>query len=56
MVGTAIIREPQKQGQRIIVLGTHNKLELTNQPYAVAKIAGIKLRESCNRQYDLDYH
>jgi GDP-L-fucose synthase len=27
------------------------KLELTNEPYAVAKIAGIKLCESYNRQY-----
>jgi GDP-L-fucose synthase len=26
-------------------------LEQTNEPYAVAKIAGIKLCESCNRQY-----
>jgi GDP-L-fucose synthase len=57
MVGSAIIREPQKQGgQRNIVLETHNELELTNQPYVVAKIAGIKLCESCNRQYGLDYH
>jgi len=30
-------------------------LELTNQPYAVAKIAGIKLCESYNRQYGTDY-
>ena len=27
-------------------------LEQTNEPYAIAKIAGIKLCESCNRQYD----
>ena len=27
------------------------KLELTNEPYAIAKIAGIKLCESYNRQY-----
>lgn len=27
------------------------KLELTNEPYAIAKIAGIKLCESFNRQY-----
>ncbi|MDP1526090.1 MAG: GDP-L-fucose synthase [Rhodocyclaceae bacterium] len=26
-------------------------LESTNEPYAIAKIAGIKLCESCNRQY-----
>jgi GDP-L-fucose synthase len=30
-------------------------LESTNQPYAVAKIAGIKLCESYNRQYGVDY-
>ncbi|WP_334050016.1 GDP-L-fucose synthase [Alteromonas gracilis] len=32
-----------------------NKLEETNEPYAVAKIAGIKLCESYNRQYGRDY-
>ena len=35
------------------------KLEPTNEPYAVAKIAGIKMCESYNRQYgkshDIDY-
>lgn len=31
------------------------KLELTNEPYAIAKIAGIKLCESYNRQYGVDY-
>ena len=30
-------------------------LESTNEPYAVAKIAGIKLCESYNRQYGTDY-
>lgn len=30
-------------------------LEPTNEPYAVAKIAGIKLCESCNRQYGTDF-
>jgi GDP-L-fucose synthase len=30
-------------------------LEQTNEPYAVAKIAGIKLCESCNRQYGARY-
>ncbi len=30
-------------------------LESTNEPYAVAKIAGIKLCESYNRQYEVDY-
>lgn len=31
------------------------KLESTNEPYAIAKIAGIKLCESYNRQYEVDY-
>ena len=30
-------------------------LEPTNEPYAIAKIAGIKLCESYNRQYSRDY-
>ena len=30
-------------------------LEQTNEPYAIAKIAGIKLCESYNRQYDTQY-
>lgn len=31
------------------------KLEPTNEPYAIAKIAGIKLCESYNRQYGVDF-
>ncbi|MGZ0076143.1 GDP-L-fucose synthase [Methylomonas sp. YC3] len=30
-------------------------LESTNEPYAISKIAGIKLCESYNRQYGVDY-
>jgi len=30
-------------------------LEQTNEPYAIAKIAGIKMCESFNRQYGTDY-
>jgi GDP-L-fucose synthase len=30
-------------------------LEATNEPYAIAKIAGIKLCESYNRQYGVDF-
>lgn len=30
-------------------------LELTNEPYAIAKIAGIKMCESFNRQYGTDF-
>ena len=31
------------------------QLESTNEPYGIAKIAGIKLCESYNRQYGVDY-
>jgi len=31
------------------------QLEPTNEPYAIAKIAGIKMCESYNRQYGTDY-
>ena len=30
-------------------------LEPTNEPYALAKIAGIKMCESFNRQYGTDF-
>jgi GDP-L-fucose synthase len=30
-------------------------LEPTNEPYAIAKIAGVKLIESCNHQYGTDW-
>ena len=30
-------------------------LEDTNEPYAIAKIAGMKMCESYNRQYGTDY-
>ena len=30
-------------------------LEPTNEPYAIAKIAGVKLVENCNRQYGTDF-
>lgn len=32
-----------------------NSLESTNEPYAISKIAGIKLCESYNRQYETDF-
>ena len=31
------------------------KLEVTNEPYAIAKIAGIKMCESYNKQYNRNY-
>jgi GDP-L-fucose synthase len=31
------------------------KLEMTNEPYSIAKISGIKMCESYNRQYNTDY-
>ena len=43
---------PQPMGEDALLTGT---LEPTNEPYAVAKIAGIKLCESYNRQYGTDY-
>ncbi len=43
---------PQPMGEDALFGG---KLELTNEPYAVAKIAGIKLCESYNRQHGRDY-
>jgi GDP-L-fucose synthase len=39
---------PQPMAESALLTGT---LESTNEPYAVAKIAGIKLCESYNRQY-----
>lgn len=43
---------PQPMRESALLTGT---LEPTNEPYAVAKIAGIKLCESYNRQYGVDY-
>jgi GDP-L-fucose synthase len=47
---------PQPMGEDALLTG---KLEPTNEPYAIAKIAGIKMCESYNRQYgqshDVDY-
>jgi GDP-L-fucose synthase len=39
---------PQPMAEDTLLTG---KLEATNEPYAIAKIAGIKLCESYNRQY-----
>jgi GDP-L-fucose synthase len=48
------INQPMKEDALLT-----GKLESTNEPYAIAKIAGIKLCESYNRQYrkthDVDY-
>jgi GDP-L-fucose synthase len=40
---------PQPMAEDALLTG---KLEATNEPYAIAKIAGIKLCESYNRQYE----
>tara|TARA_X000000950_G_scaffold289442_1_gene413527 strand:- start:6065 stop:7030 length:966 start_codon:yes stop_codon:yes gene_type:complete len=40
------INHPMKEEELLT-----GKLELTNEPYAIAKIAGIKMCESYNRQY-----
>lgn len=42
----------QPMSESALLTGT---LEETNEPYAIAKIAGIKLCESYNRQYGRDY-
>jgi GDP-L-fucose synthase len=42
----------QPMREEVLLTGT---LEPTNEPYAIAKIAGIKLCESYNRQYGRDY-
>ena len=46
-------KESQQPIKEEYLLSGH--LESTNEPYAVAKIAGIKLCESYNRQYGTDY-
>ena len=43
---------PQPMTESMLMTGL---LEPTNEPYAVAKIAGIKLCESYNRQHQTDY-
>ncbi|MDV7143738.1 GDP-L-fucose synthase [Tropicimonas sp. TH_r6] len=43
---------PQPMREDALLTGT---LEPTNEPYAIAKIAGIKLCESYNRQYGTDF-
>jgi GDP-L-fucose synthase len=43
---------PQPMAEDALLTGT---LESTNEPYAIAKIAGIKLCESYNRQHGTDY-
>lgn len=43
---------PQPMTESALLTGT---LEPTNEPYAIAKIAGIKLCESYNRQHGRDY-
>jgi GDPmannose 4,6-dehydratase/GDP-L-fucose synthase len=43
---------PQPMDEAALLTGP---LEPTNEPYAIAKIAGIKLCESYNRQHGVDY-
>ncbi len=45
-----LAEQPMKE--TALLTGT---LEPTNEPYAISKIAGIKLCESYNRQYSVDY-
>ncbi len=43
---------PQPMREDSLLTGA---LEQTNEPYAIAKIAGVKLIESCNRQYKTNW-
>jgi GDP-L-fucose synthase len=43
---------PQPMAEDALLTGL---LEPTNEPYAIAKIAGVKICESYNRQYGTDY-
>jgi len=43
-------QQPMREGALLT-----DTLEPTNEPYAIAKIAGIKMCESYNRQYGTDY-
>jgi GDP-L-fucose synthase len=45
-----LVEQPMKE--QALLTGV---LEASNEPYAIAKIAGIKLCESYNRQYGVDY-
>ena len=45
-----LAKQPMKEDELL-----KDVLEPTNEPYAIAKIAGIKLCESYNRQYGRDY-
>lgn len=45
-----LARQPMDEGQIL-----QGPLEPTNEPYAIAKIAGIKLAESYRRQYGCDF-
>lgn len=45
-----LAEQPMREGALLTAT-----LEPTNEPYAIAKIAGIKLCESYNRQYGRDY-
>ncbi|WP_347100796.1 GDP-L-fucose synthase [Sagittula stellata] len=44
------VSQPMREGALLT-----GQLESTNEPYAIAKIAGIKMCESYNRQYGVDY-
>lgn len=46
------VKVQQPMAEQALLTGV---LEPTNEPYAIAKIAGIKLCESYNRQYGRDY-
>lgn len=54
-LGSSCIYPKLAQQPMVETVLLNGHLEATNEPYAIAKIAGIKLCESYNRQYGVDY-
>ena len=55
MVGSAINRKLKSKGYHNPITRTHSELEVTNEAYAVAKIAGIWMRKYYNQQYGTNF-
>ena len=55
MAGSAIHRNLISKGYTNIITHTHSELEVTNEAYAVAKIAGVRMYKHYNRQYGTNF-
>lgn len=51
LVGSALVRNLQDHGYNNLLTRTHVQLDLTNRAYSLAKIAGIEMCGSYNRQH-----